>query len=378
MATLADILRQTGYAQGGALSTPAPVESPMTKAISDHIASIPQKFNENQAHQMDLLARAYPGNTFKSNMLEGDPKALAELAMQIPTAGMMIGPSSALWNKENAFNAAKMLKNNILPEQVWKTTGTAKGLENAYRQEISDELALLKGTGNFGQIYEHRKAMHGVTTPTVEEVMRHPQLFEAYPQLKGIQVQLLPATSRNNATYSPVERIISVNPNATSEQAKSSMLHELQHAIQESEGWNKGANAGTFLKKYQEQADELEERLIQANKDLKLHAGGKYYDDLLKERDEIAKEYRDFMGADYQGVIQKATKEYKAHGGEAEARLTQARQKLTKEQRKQIYPFAKGENALDINPEDAIIKMENNSPTITRKELLKQLLDKEN
>jgi hypothetical protein len=88
MATLADILRQTGYAQGGTLATPTPTASPMTKVLTDHIASIPQKFNENQAHQMDLLARAYPGNTFKSNMLEGDPKALAELAMQVPIIGM--------------------------------------------------------------------------------------------------------------------------------------------------------------------------------------------------------------------------------------------------------------------------------------------------
>jgi hypothetical protein len=89
MATLADALRQTGYAQNGILGTPAPVESPMTKVLADHLASLPQKFNENQAHQMDLLARAYPGNTFKSNMLEGDPKAMAELAMQAPIVGMM-------------------------------------------------------------------------------------------------------------------------------------------------------------------------------------------------------------------------------------------------------------------------------------------------
>jgi hypothetical protein len=88
MATLADILRQTGYAQGGTLATPTPTESPMTKVLTDHIASLPQKFNENQAHQMDLLARAYPGNTFKSNMLEGDPKALSELAMQAPIMGL--------------------------------------------------------------------------------------------------------------------------------------------------------------------------------------------------------------------------------------------------------------------------------------------------
>tara|TARA_R110000868_G_scaffold85479_2_gene240436 strand:- start:2765 stop:3445 length:681 start_codon:yes stop_codon:yes gene_type:complete len=80
MATLADLLR-TGY-------TP-PTGSPMVEPIKQHFASLPQKFNENQAAQMDLLARAYPGNTFKSMMTEGDNKALAELAMQVPIVGMM-------------------------------------------------------------------------------------------------------------------------------------------------------------------------------------------------------------------------------------------------------------------------------------------------
>jgi hypothetical protein len=79
MATLADLLR-TGY-------TP-PTESPMVEPIKQHFASLPQKFEENQRNQMDLLARAYPGNTFKSMMLEGDPKAMAELAMQAPIIGM--------------------------------------------------------------------------------------------------------------------------------------------------------------------------------------------------------------------------------------------------------------------------------------------------
>jgi len=110
MATLADILRQTGYAQGGTLATPAPVESPMTKAISDHIASLPQKFNENQANQMDLLARAYPGNTFKSMMLEGDPKAMSELAMQAPIVGMT---KTLLPRKELIEQQLNALNNNI-------------------------------------------------------------------------------------------------------------------------------------------------------------------------------------------------------------------------------------------------------------------------
>jgi hypothetical protein len=50
---------------------------------------------------------------------------------------------------------------------------------------------------------------------------------------------------------------------------------------------------------------------------------------------------------------------------------------MTDEERKAVFPFAKGKNALDMNPEDAIIKMEHDSPTITRKELLQKLMSKD-
>jgi hypothetical protein len=366
MATLSDLLR-AGYVP--------PTESALADPIKKHIRSIPQKFEENQRAQMDLLARAYPGNTFKSNMLEGDPAAMAELAMQLPTAGMMIGPSSPLWNKANAFKAAKMLKQGVPEEEVFKVTGTVKGLDNAFRQEISDEKALVKGGGKFGDVYEQRKTAYGVTTPTVDEVLRHPELFEAYPQLKGQQVHLLPATSRNNASYSPTEGIIRVNPNLTSDQATSSMLHELQHGIQEIEGFNKGTDAGFILKNLQNQQDEIEGRLTEANRAASKAAGTDAYEALMKARDKIGQEYRNLVGTDIRGILGKAMDEYKAYGGEAEARLTQARQKLTNEQRRNIFPFAKNKNALDINPEDAIIQMEHNSPTITRRQLMQQLLD---
>ena len=89
MPTLADVLRQTGYSQDGTLGTPTPTESPMTKALADHLASIPQKFNQNQAYQMALLNKAFPGNTYESMMTQGDPKAMAELAMQTPFNAMI-------------------------------------------------------------------------------------------------------------------------------------------------------------------------------------------------------------------------------------------------------------------------------------------------
>ena len=89
MATLADVLRQTGYSQDGTLATSTPTQSPMTKVLAEHIASLPQKFAQNQQTQMDLLGKAFPGNTYESMMTQGDPKALAELAMQAPFNAMI-------------------------------------------------------------------------------------------------------------------------------------------------------------------------------------------------------------------------------------------------------------------------------------------------
>lgn len=83
MPTLAEVLRQTGYSQDGTLAAPAS-NSPMTTALSEHIKGLPQQFQQNQAEQMALLGQAFPGNTYKSMMTEGDPKAMAELAMQVP------------------------------------------------------------------------------------------------------------------------------------------------------------------------------------------------------------------------------------------------------------------------------------------------------
>lgn len=83
MPTLAEVLRQTGYSQDGTLAAPA-TDSPMTKALSEHIKGLPQQFAANQNQQMNLLNQAFPGNTYESMMTQGDPKAMAELAMQVP------------------------------------------------------------------------------------------------------------------------------------------------------------------------------------------------------------------------------------------------------------------------------------------------------
>jgi hypothetical protein len=92
MPTLADALR--GYAP--------PTTSGLADPIVKHIRTLPQQFNENQAQQMAMLARAFPDNTLKN----ADPKAMAEMAMQVPFNALTAyhGTPHTI---QGAFNAAK-------------------------------------------------------------------------------------------------------------------------------------------------------------------------------------------------------------------------------------------------------------------------------
>ena len=104
--TLASVLK--GY-------TP-PTESPLADPIIEHFKSVPKKFAENQAKQMELLSQAFPGNTYESMMTQGDPKAMAELAMQVPVVGMtnIVKDLPQDWNKLStmATEAYEALRKN--------------------------------------------------------------------------------------------------------------------------------------------------------------------------------------------------------------------------------------------------------------------------
>ena len=84
MATLADALRQTGYSQDGTLAAPT-TESPMTKALSEHIKTLPQQLATNQAALDNAI-----GSWNKTDFATGQPnpnyrpEAMAELTQLMP------------------------------------------------------------------------------------------------------------------------------------------------------------------------------------------------------------------------------------------------------------------------------------------------------
>ncbi len=116
------------------------------------------------------------------------------------------------------------------PEQVRDETGWHIGTDGEPRFEIHDHMAEL--TEAMDQLKPGDKAKLG-------DVLSHPRLFSAYPFLKDLKVTRDPDPGSRGWYY---KGSINVSPGLSPHDTLSVLLHEVQHAVQEHEGFARGAN----------------------------------------------------------------------------------------------------------------------------------------
>lgn len=127
---------------------------------------------------------------------------------------------------------------------------------------------------------------HGLKRPTsanisgvtYSDMMHHDRLFDAYPVLAQYPFTLKSGSRMKgtNAQYNTGTREITMS--STADDPKSSALHEIQHAIQQKEGWEGGASPSEFGRVHPKVAKELYYRNLgegmaratQARKDLNM------------------------------------------------------------------------------------------------------------
>lgn len=280
-------------------------------------------------------------------------------------AGIFIGPSAKTWDKNAAKKAEKMLADGVDPKQVWKETGTFKGADGALRQEIDDSVA------DFPVVKKYRRS-------DLDASVVHEPLEAAYPDVKGIQIEFTPGGTLSGGEYrpnvqfhdiGPRESIVLRNSDLSRQSNKSIGLHEIQHAIQQREGWARGGSPESMA------LDQIidprfSEGLTRWNKTI-----GKYGypkdkmfqpDDikmndpelLMRElqgqarwlEDGMGKYVPDFDNAFPPGVTPfslNAEEAYRRLAGEAEARATQARMNMNADQRRMMFPFDSYDVPLD-------------------------------
>lgn len=355
------------------------------KAIQQGLLNIEQSDKRYQ----DLYDKAFgdPKSPFKVT----DKKALSQLTemtqgglLGMAEVGMFVGAGSKAFDKAMAFTASKLEKKGATPQEIWKETGTVRGPDGLWRQEISDaeakfvtapemldKAALLKqgiaenkqkikeskeypdlfpkelskaqkalreenkANKELADTYQYNQAFTGSPANLAIE---HPELYKAYPDLADVRVMQGTYNPSFLGSFSPKYNAIEVTEKGLNYDPRSTVLHEMQHAIQEQEGFGVGGNVDTMAR--------LKSTIMNKIGDLNSQMGSyvKAMDAstdpaekaLLRQQYDVAMEERMKLVPFAQLDPMDA---YRALMGEAEARLTQTRRDLTPEQRKQYFPF---------------------------------------
>jgi len=366
--------RQAGYATGfleGATGADSmQPKNPITDPNYDAYAQ-----GKNTGELAGIGAMAVPA--YAMTLRAGAPKAAEMIGnYMVKTGGiqpMFIGPESKMWDAKSAFKAAKLEKKGVPAEEIWKQTGTGRGLDNQFRQEISDANMIFDPTNvnKFRRMVE-ADLRHDPMKSSMDlyDLVKHPKLQESYPESAKTLVfrgQSEGGGSASPATWDaitlgvqPANRYISKAESI--DDMAGTLLHELQHNVQGAEGFAKGGNSQMFKEITPTKAQQKELDRLKA-----------IFEPMEGGSPERIAAVRDYFDLEQQ---------FRPHGqytnlaGEAEARLTARRRLLDDAARRENYPFKRdNQTGLDIDPNNALVIEEYGNPVITRKQLLEQLLN---
>ena len=130
-------------------------------------------------------------------------------------------------------------------EIVRQETGWHKGADGKWRFEINDADAKHIGKEAMEQAAENDP--YKMAEMRLEEVLDHPALFAAYPGLRDVSVAYEASSAADGdlyygANYNAEDNVITIGNGLDEATQLSALLHEIQHGIQNIEGFATGGN----------------------------------------------------------------------------------------------------------------------------------------
>lgn len=270
-------------------------------------------------------------STLLGSRLLANKLGAGEVPSMFRQSGMFAGKGAKTANLEALAKAEELKAAGVPDSQIWKETGwTLDTPDKMPRFEIPDNAAMYRGSKAAGSSY-------------AEDVILHPELYQQYPSAGGIRIKEVGDNIGGIYSNAGREEITLGNRDASS-----TALHELQHAIQQREGFASGGSPEMFPDVSEQQkmltdanilariasskGGDMDAAKIQFNSFMgrgpvlgaeSVVLGGLKPDDILKERN----------------ALLSPEDAYKRLAGEAEARLTQARMNLTPAERAAQYPY---------------------------------------
>ena len=238
---------------------------------------------------------------------------------------------------DNLSVAKDMEKNKKKAKAIKAATGWERGADGKWRYEMPD--AKIKDTmdvggGHIVKRYEDDMLWNG---GKLSDVIDAPELFKAYPHLKDVRIETdaIMNDMPSNGEYNAKTNTITIHADEL-KYMNSILNHEIQHAIQSIEGFDRGGSPRLVR-------GEIKKRLAEVTKQIRqLRAEGKE-----DEAKAIVEKNRGLYIA-YQANDDYNS--YKSLAGEVEARNVQERMNMSPEERRRTL----AESTEDVARKDQI------------------------
>ena len=260
----------------------------------------------------------------------------------------------------SAMEAAQELqKRGVSRDEIWTKTGWFKDVDGHWKFEIDDSRSI-----PYQFTDRQTQSLYGDSgflARDAGDFLNHKELYQAYPDTKEIGMMVHDNYKDRGSYTRPtpdtdtefgLQEEINLGANSRGIH-HSTALHELQHSIQQREGFASGGSASDFagdIRAAQAEVGRVNEQLSYISKNIdKLREAGR-----LEEAKLLKNEYQKVMDYKLKTVVPKAQLEpidlYKRLAGEAEARNVEARKYMRPDERRQTPPW----QTLDV-PEDELI-----------------------
>lgn len=277
-----------------------------------------------------------PGGRRHLYPMVGTPSASDMAGMMVP--GTLLGVQSAtkLGKVKHLREAGILEKSGVHMDKIRARTGWFRSpYDKKWRFELDDSVMNLKQTPD--------------EWTSLKKVINHPKLFKAYPELEDVMVRFDPTVMNSRfeeGGYITIGMVTS---------PRKGLAHEVQHAIQQIEGFARGGSSGEFahgmiveirdrIYRMEERMNRLADRLQEA----KLRGDHQKVESLSREGKRLETSYDKLLDAEAKWHPDAA---YKRLAGEIEADEVASRLDLTPEERIAKKPFEKS-----IPPGDAIVQ----------------------
>ena len=262
--------------------------------------------------------------------------------------------------------AEELANRGIGRDQIWQETGWFNDVDGSWKFEIDDSNSTVSDDARLGL-----KSQRGKKGTSQGDLLQHEGLYQNYPDTAGIPIDKKLDQSMQAAYFPEDDRIAITKKLVASggDPLRDANLHELQHAIQEREGFAVGGNPGsvdTPREAFDRQArindvSRMANNIDTADGNVAQAKEWAEYDKFYRTEEQW-QEVADLGGWDeVKRLRDEPYQKYQRLAGEAEARNVQTRMDYTPEQRQAAAPWT----TLDVPESELIVRGNSKGPMMS-------------